>query len=170
MVPEISIKKILYATDLSENARYAFAYAVSLAKHYDATITFLHVIPEEISMEAAIVGHIGQEKWNMIKEKRMKDAIETLTGKKREYLPMKDVLNAFAESACVGNEFKTEDILVVRGNPVEEIIKQSKEKNCDIIVMGTHGHGGLIDSVMGSTARSVLRRSSIPVLVVRLPN
>jgi len=36
MVPDI--KKILYATDLSENARYAFGYAVSMASHHDAKI------------------------------------------------------------------------------------------------------------------------------------
>ena len=40
------IKKILYATDLSENARYAFGYAVSLANQYDAKITILHVLED----------------------------------------------------------------------------------------------------------------------------
>ncbi|MCJ7830621.1 MAG: universal stress protein [Desulfobacterales bacterium] len=35
--------------------------------------------------------------------------------------------------------------------------------------MGSHGHGGLVGAVMGSTAQRVLRRSKIPVLVVRLP-
>jgi nucleotide-binding universal stress UspA family protein len=44
IIPEI--KKILYATDLSKNARYAFAYAVSLANLYDAKIILLHVLPE----------------------------------------------------------------------------------------------------------------------------
>ena len=41
MIPEI--KKILYTTDLSQNARYAFGYAASLANRYDAGITILHV-------------------------------------------------------------------------------------------------------------------------------
>jgi len=59
--------------------------------------------------------------------------------------------------------------IVVRGNPVEEILKYSEEKNCDLIVMGIHGHGTLVDAMMGSTARRVLRRSKKPVLVVRLP-
>jgi nucleotide-binding universal stress UspA family protein len=69
-----------------------------------------------------------------------------------------------------GEGFVTDDIIVVRGNPVEEIIKCSKEKNCDLIVMGTHGHGTLADAMIGSTARRVLRRSLKPVLVVRLPD
>jgi len=42
MLPEI--RKILYATDLSENARHAFGYAVSLANRYGAGITIMHVL------------------------------------------------------------------------------------------------------------------------------
>lgn len=38
-LPEINVKKILYAKDLSENARYAFAYAVSLANFYGAGLS-----------------------------------------------------------------------------------------------------------------------------------
>jgi nucleotide-binding universal stress UspA family protein len=68
-----------------------------------------------------------------------------------------------------GEGFVTDDIIVVRGNPVEEILKYCEEKNCDLIVMGTHGQGTLADVMMGSTARRVLRRSTKPVLVVRLP-
>jgi len=44
IVPQI--KKILYATDLSENARYAFAYAASLANQYGAGVTILHVLED----------------------------------------------------------------------------------------------------------------------------
>jgi nucleotide-binding universal stress UspA family protein len=44
MIPEI--KKILYTTDLSPNARFAFGYAASLANRYDAGITILHVLAE----------------------------------------------------------------------------------------------------------------------------
>ena len=42
IIPDI--KKILYSTDLSENARYCFGYAASLAHRYDALITILHVL------------------------------------------------------------------------------------------------------------------------------
>ncbi|BBO75938.1 hypothetical protein DSCW_33550 [Desulfosarcina widdelii] len=47
MLPKISIKKILHATDLSDNARHAFAYAVSLAEMVNARIALLHVLPQE---------------------------------------------------------------------------------------------------------------------------
>ena len=42
MIPEIN--KILYATDLSENARFAFGFAASLANRYNAKVTILHVL------------------------------------------------------------------------------------------------------------------------------
>jgi nucleotide-binding universal stress UspA family protein len=45
-LPNIQIKKILYATDLSETAVHAFSYAVSLANMYGAGITILHVLAE----------------------------------------------------------------------------------------------------------------------------
>ena len=44
MIPEI--KKILYSTDLSENSKFAFSYAASLANRYDAAITILHVLKD----------------------------------------------------------------------------------------------------------------------------
>jgi len=46
ILPKVDVKKILYATDLSENARYAFAYAVSLADLYNAALTIIHLLPE----------------------------------------------------------------------------------------------------------------------------
>ena len=65
--------------------------------------------------------------------------------------------------------FVADEILVTRGNPADEILAQAEERNCDLIVMGTQGHGILEDALIGSTARRVIRRSKKPVLVVRLP-
>ncbi len=45
-LPDIQIKKILYATDLSKSAVHTFSYAVSLANMYGAGITILHVLAE----------------------------------------------------------------------------------------------------------------------------
>ena len=172
-IPKVEVNNILYATDLSENARYAFAYAVSLANLYGAKITFLHVLPEVPQMlDATIVGYISSERWEEIKQQHFQEAKESLIGKRRDHLAIKEVLDQFcldAKQQSEGGGFETDDIIVERGNPVEQILKQSDEKKCDLIVMGTHGHGTLADAMMGSTARRVLRRSKKPVLVVRLP-
>ena len=63
----------------------------------------------------------------------------------------------------------SDEVMVAKGNPVEVILETVDEKKCDLIVMGTHGEGTLADTMMGSTARRVVRRSLIPVMVVRLP-
>jgi len=172
-LPKVKISKILYATDLSDNARYAFAYAVSLADLYNAAITFIHVLPEVPSLlDKSVIGYISEQRWEEIKSQNFEEAREAIIGKRRDHLAIRDALHQFSEDAKEGRDgegFVTDDIIVVRGNPVEEILKYTEEKSCDLIVMGTHGHGSLADAMMGSTARRVLRRSHKPVLVVRLP-
>ncbi len=172
-LPKVDVKKILYATDLSENARYAFAYAVSLAGLYKASVTMVHVLPEVPALlDQSVIGYISEERWQEIKSQQMDEAKEALIGKKRGHLAIKEALHQFSEDVKqqqAGDGFTTDDIIVQRGNPVEEIIKSAEESNCDLIVMGTHGHSTLEDVMLGSTARRVIRRSKVPVLVVRLP-
>ena len=174
ILPKVDIKRILFATDLSENARYAFAYAVSLANLYGAGITFLHALTETPeSLDKGVIGHIGADRWEAIKKQHYQEVKETLTGKKRDYVPIREVLDQFSEdtkSSHEDHDFLTDEILVTRGNPVEEILEQAEKRNCDLIVMGTHGHGLLEEAILGSTARRVIRRSKKPVLVVRLPD
>ena len=173
ILPNVEVKKILYATDLSENARFAFAYAVSLADLYHAGITMIHVLPEVPGIiDKNVIGYISADQWEKIKSQNVDEAKEALIGKRRDHLAVRDALHQFSENVKHGHEskgFVTDDIIVERGNPVEIILKQAAEKNCDLIVMGTHGQGKLADAMMGSTARRVLRRSKKPVLVVRLP-
>jgi nucleotide-binding universal stress UspA family protein len=172
-LPKVEVKKILYATDLSENARFAFAYAVSLADLYGAKIALLHVLPEVSElMDQHVIGYIDSDRWEEIKAQHFKEAKEALIGKRKGHLAIKDVLHQFSEKVKEGQEgegFITDDIIVERGNPVEKILKHAQERSCDLIVMGTHGHGTLEDVMIGSTARRIVRRSKIPVLVVRLP-
>jgi nucleotide-binding universal stress UspA family protein len=87
-------------------------------------------------------------------------------------VPTREVLGQFCEdvkSSHADQDFVADEILVIRGNPVDEILAQAEKRNCDLIVMGTQGHGILEDALIGSTARRVIRRSKKPVLVVRLP-
>jgi nucleotide-binding universal stress UspA family protein len=173
ILPKVEVKKILYTTDLSENARYAFAYAVSLADLYNAAITILHVLPEVPELlDQSVIGYISAERWEEIKSQQLEEAKEALIGKRKEHLAVKEALLQFSEDVKQqqqGAGFTTDQVIVVRGNPVEEIIKNAEERNCELIVMGTHGLGTLADAMLGSTARRVIRRSKTPVLVVRLP-
>ena len=161
MIPEI--KKILYATDLSENARYAFTYAVSLADRYGAKITILHVLeelhPGATNLAAQIV---GEEKWNELRKDNEQNVIHMIKARLEKFC--EDVADEVPN--C---RFFVDKILVKIGHPADIILKQAEATQCDMVVMGTHGLGLLADVAMGSTSRRVARRCKKPVLIVRLP-
>jgi nucleotide-binding universal stress UspA family protein len=167
----IRIKKILYATDLSETAVHAFSYAVSLANMYGAGITILHVLTE-FPEEEFISNMIPADTWKAIKEQHYSKAREQLIGKKREHVALKKVLQAFSEEAktdAKDQTFVTDEVLIKHGSPAEVIVETAQEQSCDLIVMGTHGQGIIAEVLIGSTAKRVVRQSPIPVLVIRLP-
>ena len=161
MIPEI--KKILYTTDLSENARYAFSYAASLANRYDAGITILHVL-EDISptTDNLVVGILGREKWDKLRGNNEKEVLATLKSRLTEFC--EDV-----QAELPSCPFITDKIKVTIGKPVEDILREVNNNDYDMIVMGAYGHGALADAFMGSVSRRVVRRCKKPVLVVRLP-
>ena len=170
-LPDIQIKKILYATDLSETAVHAFSYAVSLANKYGAGIMTLHVI-SETAREEFISSMISAKTLKEIKNRHYSEARENIIGKKRDHVAIKEVLQAFSDEVKADAEnhsFVTDEILILEGPPVETIINTAIKQNCDLIVMGTHGQGGITKVLVGSTAKKVVRQSAIPVLVVRLP-
>jgi len=172
-IPTVKIENILYATDLSENAQYAFSYAISLAGQYGAKITYLHVIPEAPAIvdSTRAIGYIGEKKWQELEEGHIQDAKDALIGKRKDHHLVREILDHFSENARtdLGDVSISEEVVVEKGNPVEVILSVAEEKNCDLIVMGTRGRSTLADVVMGSTAKRVIRRSPKPVLVVRLP-
>ncbi len=161
IIPEI--KKILYTTDLSENARYAAGYAASIANRYGAGITLMHAL-EQLSpyRESLVVNVIGDAKWHEIMEKNETEVHEKFRKKLEEFChEMND-----EHPTC---PFIVDGFIVKAGNPVELILNEVKKGKYDLVVMGAHGHKPLVDAVMGSTSRRVLRRCKTPVLVVRLP-
>ena len=161
MIPEI--KRILYATDLSENAKHAFTYAATIANKFDAKITILHVLEvfsQNAEMQLAEI--LGKDRWNEIQKNKKQEYIESI--KKR--------LNNFCEemySSLKACPFLVDEIIVKKGIPVDEILKAVDSKNCDMVIMGKHGYGMLADALIGSNARRVVRRCKKPVMVIRLP-
>lgn len=171
ILPKVKINKILYATDLSDSARYAFAYAVSIANIYKASITLLHVVFDYDNIDLIAARYIGKENWLKIRRKVYDDAKNALIDKKRDNIAIKEVLYKFSENAKTENEKRrsvTDEIVVKAGKPEDIILEQAEERNCDIIVMGGYSQGVLADAVIGSTSRRVLRKSKKPVLVIPL--
>jgi nucleotide-binding universal stress UspA family protein len=161
MIPEI--KRILYATDLSENAKHAFTYAATIANRFDAKITVLHVLETIPSnTEWQIVEYLGEERWKEVQKNKKQEFIEST----------KKNLNNFCDemtSSFKSCPFLVDEIILKEGIPVNEILKTVDSKNCDMVVMGTHGYGMIADALIGSNARRVVRRCKKPVMVIRLP-
>lgn len=138
-----AIKKILVATDFSSCSQEAVAYALSLARQLDATILLTHVL-EPIDYPIVLTTTEWSES-------------DLLTGsRKLDY-----VAQPFRQN---GIPIETN---LVQGHPAERILTEAKEKECDLIVMGTHGRSGMAHFLMGSVAERVVRTASIPVMTVR---
>jgi len=154
MIPDI--KKILYATDLSANARHAFTYAVSVAHQYGAGITILHVLEDlSQSISSHMAVYLIGDQWEEMKKRNVQTRLDKFHQDMSGELP--------------SHPFTVDDIRVKVGIPVAEILRQAEEGDFDLVVMGTHGHGVMAEAVIGSTARRVVRWCKKPVLVVRLP-
>ena len=158
MIPEI--KKILYATDLSKNARHAFGYAVCLANRHDARITVLHVVEDLSAFGRSMVREImGEHRWEQLIREKENEAIAKLKSRLEQFC------GDFSQQQpeC---PFVVDATVVVTGHAVDQIVRHTAELNVDLVIMGSRGKGGLADVTMGSTSRRVLRRCKKPVLIV----
>ena len=158
MIPRI--KKILYATDLSENSAYAFRYAVNSAQQHGAKIHILHVM-EEIKTNI-LAAYYELEKLQEIREKG-KEEIKDRIQKRLETFCQRELMK---DPECRDLVASTE---VVEGDPAAEILRKADELGADLVVMGTHGKGLLEHAFLGSVSEKVLHRIKIPVLTIPIP-
>ncbi|UWQ12909.1 universal stress protein [Aliiroseovarius sp. M344] len=158
MLPEV--KDILFATDMSPNSDHALRHALSIARAYGAKIHVLHVT-EPLSQDAIVTLQMFLQDDDS-RKKAIGDRHESV---KRM---LKDNQRAFLNSlpadekdayAAVGS------VELVDGQPAEVILQRASELNCQLIVMSTHEHG-TGHTFIGTVVKRVLRRSSIPTMIV----
>lgn len=165
MLPEI--KQILYTTDLGDDTRPAFLYAVSLAKTHNAKLILLHVVePITDSGRFLIEAYMSKE---------MAQQMEDITAKFRANASQQvlDKIKNRVKQFCTEELGITyaeldfiSDIEVLTGSTAEVIVREAEKRNVDLIVIGSHAGSTLKTSWLGSTARKVTLVSKIPVLVV----
>ena len=161
MIP--NIKKILYPTDLSENAKHAFSYAADLAQRYDAMVTILYVMEDmNYAVEFQVRGMLGGKEWDKVKSEKRNQLTQKIKAKIEDFCQEMD-------SKIDSCRLLVEDIQITSGNPTEEILDAAKNINADMIVMGSYGYNILVGAIIGGTARKVVKNSEIPVLVVKFP-
>ena len=73
--------------------------------------------------------------------------------------------NASADAAKI--KITCTPVYVPNEYPAEAILKEAKARNCDVIVMASHGRRGLARLVLGGETVRVVTCSTIPVLVCR---
>jgi nucleotide-binding universal stress UspA family protein len=165
------VSTLLFATNLSESCRPAFDFAASLATRYQATIVLLHVIEKMPDyVEGRLKGLLGEKQWEALSSNHEATARQALIGKRPTSDLVRKALDQFCIDVGIDNTecgYVAREIVVRDGEVVEEILGQAKSYRCDLIVMGAR-QGGLFsrETSIGSTIKSVLRRSKVPVLVV----
>lgn len=155
-----NIKRILYATELSDSSREACLHALYLARETGAEIHMLHVT-EKLSKETLI----ALETYLMNSEGRKVSKETRIQAAKQIFEARLEGLWEGATENVLALKERIVEIDVREGYPAEEILNKSKSQDFDLIVMGAHDKG-VIHTFLGGVAKSVLRRSRIPVLIV----
>ena len=156
------IKNLLYATDLSQNSSSAFSYAAYVAKLTGADIHMLHVL-EKLSDDANFTLQtyiLDDAQRHNILDKRVEKARALLDERQDAFWSAQS-----EDDQKIRKQIKS--VTICESYPAEEILVSAKKHDCDLIVMGTHERG-ISHTFLGSVAKSVMRRSHIPTLVVPL--
>jgi nucleotide-binding universal stress UspA family protein len=150
--------KILVATDFSAAGTRAFEQALALDRPGITEILVLHALPPQIPLVAPL-GEAGAA--GLLEMGSLLD--DVVRGLREEALRNLEGLKAKAPKGS-----KVETVLDEKmGSPTEAILRTAQSWSADLIVMGTHGRGGLERLLLGSVASKVLHRSDSNVMIVR---
>ena len=139
--------RILVPTDGSADTERAVEHAAELAVAHGAELHAIYVVNS-----ATFAGLPMETSWEGID----------------------DVLREEGESALERVEEVVAEYGVpvatrlLEGSPSRRIVEYAESEDCDLVVMGTHGRGGIDRLLLGSVAEGVVRASSVPVLTVRV--
>jgi len=140
-------KKILVATDASEYSRRALRTALEIARTFNAEVELLFVT------------YIREAYWGynvaygiLVPQEQIDEAGELALEATLEGIDLGDV----------SLRKKKE-----QGYPATVILEEIVKENIDLVVMGSHGYGPIVGSVLGSVSQRVVQRAECPVLIVK---
>jgi len=145
----IEFKRIVVATDGSKYSDAAVSEAIGISKRCGSTLTAISVIHSE-----------GSTPFDIVHTEMMKQDIAEKELKMAECI-IRDCKEASEKEGVSVTG------LIYSGKPFETIIETAKEKQADLIVVGTHGRTGISKLLMGSVTERVIGLSDCAVLVVR---
>jgi nucleotide-binding universal stress UspA family protein len=138
---------ILVAIDLSNASQKILDKAKTIAIALPAKVCLLHVIeggPDFLDDEPDLQSSSDQSQQEFPQEH--KSLQKEVDGLRQSGIETKGLLS--------------------QGSVVDVILQKSKQLEIDIIIVGTHGHGGVHHMIFGSVSEGVLRNTSCPVLVI----
>jgi universal stress protein A len=143
----LTVRSILCPVDFSEQSRQALRWASAIAQHRGGEVTVLSVVEPLLAQAAGI--RLGVD---LARE----DVEPALRGFVEATLPERE-----RQASHVRTEVTLGD-----PSPSDAILHTCRRLKTELIVMGTHGLGGVRKLILGSTAEQVLRRTEWPVLTV----
>ena len=146
----LTIKRIVAPTDFSRHSELSLDAAVDLAEKFGAELQALHVV----------VPQIYQSEMPEMMMPPVEDLTEDmLTATRRR-------MEHWRQTAPKGLKLATHVIESTRKEDIA-ICDFAEKQAADLIVIGSHGHTGLMHLLLGSTAEHVVRHAHCPVLVVK---
>ncbi|MFI5339875.1 MAG: universal stress protein [Candidatus Methylomirabilales bacterium] len=147
----LSIRRILFPTDFSEPAEYAWPYALTFAQEFGAEVHLVHVVTPPPRLTEAYAVDFDPER-----------TVQALTAEAgasmdRQVEAAKSRGLIFRREVRVGVDYR-------------EIIDYATKYDIDLIVMATHGRTGLAHVLLGSVAEKVVRKAPCPVLTIKHPS
>ena len=142
-------KHILVPMDFSGPSDAALEYARSVALRYGGSLHLLHVADDPY--RALYSAEVFVPQVEGLRDEILNDA----TGRLKDRLRPSDITERHATAEAI------------IGTPAGSIVEYADGHGIDLIVMGTHGRGGMSHLLMGSVAERVVRTAPCPVLTVR---
>jgi len=146
------LNKILVPTDFSDASAAALKYARELAVTMHAELTVLHVVDNPYPLGAYTEYYSPPREFFEKREQQARTLLDgLLTPEQKEQHHAEMVLR--------------------RGDPVQEILHYLHEHGAvHLVVMATHGRGGVARLMMGSVTDRIVRMAPCPVLTIRVPH
>ncbi len=141
------MRSILVSIDFSPVTERVVEQAAMLAERFSAALWLIHIIAPEPDFVGYDVG-----------PQSVRDQVAAEI--RRDHSDLHDV----AESLRARSLDAT--ALLIRGATVAKILEEARKLDVDLIVMGSHGHGAVYRTLLGSVSEGVLRKAPCPVLVV----
>ena len=146
-------RKILVPTDGSATALAAACVGAGLAKRLHASVTALYVtlvgVPGAFSGGTIYAGAVLGRRYERLLARQAADALGAVRAQMRR----------------AGVPVST--VRVTARHPWRAILAAARSRGCDLIVMGSHGRGGVQKVLLGSETAKVLAHAKVPVLVCR---